>query len=111
MWLLLWLSFGLFWGFMTRSVIRSKEYTDDTGWFWYGFFFHVIAFTAALCKEEKVAPRYKMNYEIDEEILESGGWKCSCGRVNSHYVTACVCGQSKPPAALPVQDAPSEQPK
>ena len=39
----------------------------------------------------------KMESEADEEkrILDEGGWKCVCGRVNYHSVSSCACGKNR----------------
>ncbi len=31
----------------------------------------------------------------EKKILDEGGWKCPCGRVNNSYTTTCVCGVHK----------------
>lgn len=31
----------------------------------------------------------------EQSVLASGGWKCTCGRVNAHYVSTCCCGVSR----------------
>lgn len=31
----------------------------------------------------------------NEQLLASGGWKCSCGRVQASYVSTCTCGKNK----------------
>ncbi len=28
-------------------------------------------------------------------MLDEGGWKCKCGRINYKYVSTCTCGVSK----------------
>lgn len=35
------------------------------------------------------------NATRNEQIIADGGWKCSCGRINPHYVSTCVCGKHK----------------
>jgi hypothetical protein len=43
--------------------------------------------------ESKQTP---VNEEMHKRnVLSSGGWKCSCGRVNAAYVSSCVCGKGK----------------
>ncbi len=32
---------------------------------------------------------------VNKHLLNSNGWKCSCGRVNADYVSTCACGKSK----------------
>lgn len=100
---------GLIWGFATKSVIANKGYSDSEqgGWFALGFFFGLIPFVVALTKPERSGsngagasdPRYGAGPRRSEsevrQILERGGWRCSCGRVNDAYVSTCVCGKSK----------------
>ena len=31
----------------------------------------------------------------EKQILDEGGWRCKCGRVNNSYTTTCVCGVHK----------------
>lgn len=31
----------------------------------------------------------------NEQLLASGGWECSCGRVQADYVSTCSCGKNK----------------
>ena len=45
---------------------------------------------------EKVFTTATVNPEVhNRQLLASGGWKCSCGRVNADYVSSCACGKSK----------------
>ena len=30
-----------------------------------------------------------------QRILDEGGWKCKCGRINYKYVSTCTCGVSR----------------
>ena len=30
-----------------------------------------------------------------QRMLDEGGWKCKCGRINYRYVSTCTCGVSK----------------
>ena len=30
-----------------------------------------------------------------QRMLDEGGWKCKCGRINYKYVSTCTCGVSK----------------
>ena len=44
----------------------------------------------------KVEPKKDPNEEArNKRILDEGGWKCSCGRINYHYVSTCACGVNK----------------
>ena len=45
---------------------------------------------------EKVFAPAVVNQEAQtRKLLASGGWECSCGRVNADYVSTCACGKSK----------------
>lgn len=108
---------GLIWGFATRAVIYNKGYSDN--WFWWGFFFGFIALIVALSKSEKHYNETNTGSSIikdtfyDEKIMADGGWKCSCGRTNYHYVSTCACGRSRydaSPAVKTPSHSPIEQP-
>lgn len=46
--------------------------------------------------QAKVFAPAPVNEELHKRnILASGGWKCSCGRVNADYVSTCACGKGK----------------
>ncbi len=30
--------------------------------------------------------------EYQDKLLNAGGWRCTCGRVNPNYTATCVCG-------------------
>ena len=102
-------------GFATKIVIENKGYDDN--WFWWGFFFGLIAVLVA-CTKPKIGyssyssqpsqpthTSYQTSYGSNlsnaadkvhnEQILAAGGWKCSCGRVHASYVSSCSCGKSK----------------
>ena len=75
-------------GFATKIVIRNKGYFEN--WFWWGFFFGIIALLVASSKPE--------NHEFDADSNDStrqSGWKCTCGKVHPTYVSSCSCGISK----------------
>lgn len=109
---------GLIWGFVTRSVIWNKGY--DADWFWWGFFFGLLAFAIAVAREDccrsevppsiiksdssgrayNSYPSYMVSSayggpQVQEEPLGPGDWRCSCGRANHSYVFTCACGKSK----------------
>lgn len=88
---------GIFWGWVTHSVIRSKGYY--TNWFWWGFFFGLFAFVAACAKPQNIwwnKPNYSSaGNAASPSSPVNGGWLCSCGRENAPYVSSCVCGISK----------------
>lgn len=108
---------GLIWGFATRAVISNKGYEEN--WFWWGFFFGIIAFLVALTKaDNKPITTYSYSdrasytsarpgnnssatsYSADrtsyiEPIVKTEGtWKCAkCSRYNSSIL--CQCGMLK----------------
>ena len=45
---------GVVFGYACRKVVNNKGYTED--WFWWGFFFGIIALLVALTKPEKREP-------------------------------------------------------
>ena len=89
---------GLIWGFAASAIAYNRGYGDeDVKWFWLGFFFSFIAVIIIATKpayQPAVIPA-KTEKERQQEILDDGGWKCVCGRVNYHYVSSCACGRSK----------------
>ena len=44
---------GCVWGFVTQTIIENKGYYEN--WFWWGFFFGLIAVLIALSKPESRA--------------------------------------------------------
>jgi len=84
------------WGYAVQKIIYNKGYTDD--WFWWGFFFGIIALLAALSRPDN-SNRYttfvhSKNEETD--MLSRGGWKCNnCNRVLANYVGSCSCGNTR----------------
>lgn len=91
----------LIWGFATRAVIHNKGY--DNNWFWWGFFFGVIAFIVALTKKDITYEQYyyqknkpSSNYQSAISTTSSKTWQCACGEINLDYVTTCPeCGRRK----------------
>ncbi len=96
-------------GFATDSVIRNKGYYEN--WFWWGFFFGILAFVVACAKPQNT---YVSNYEInlqqnhENNTLSGSGWKCECGRTHAAYVSSCTCGKSKKEVMAPVQQKKME---
>jgi|GEM_PF-5503888 len=85
---------GIIWGYATRSVVQNKGYADD--WFWYGFFFGLIAFLLAMSK-----PDYNM--QARSTIAQpwiTDSWICpSCSSRNNSYAITCSCGTNRPVAS------------
>ena len=72
------------WGAITWKINDYKGYAS--GGFWWGFFLGLVGVIVVACK-----PNVR-NYKIT-------GWKCTCGRVHSDYVTTCECGRTTRKAA------------
>ncbi len=105
-------------GFATKIVIENKGYSEN--WFWWGFFFGLIALIVACAKPQNIDyslhssntqsthPSYT-NYSSpygsnlsraadvahNKQLLTSSGWKCTCGKVQAAYVYTCSCGRNK----------------
>ena len=46
--------------------------------------------------QEKVFAPAPTNEEAhNRQLIASGGWKCSCGRVNADYISTCACGKNR----------------
>ena len=108
---------GIIWGCATNAIIHNKGY--DENWFWWGFFFSIIAVIVAATKPENRS-RYDSssdsgtsylgyNYSNHNSYPTSSStyygvnrtagpneWKCNkCGRINPNYTGTCACGTSK----------------
>lgn len=86
------------WGVAAQKVIDNKGY--DELWFWWGFFFGIIALLVALSKpkvEYEYTEESKYSDEIrKKDILKNNGWTCAkCGRINHEYMSTCSCGLSR----------------
>lgn len=93
---------GTILGFIVQSIIYRKGYSKN--WFWWGFFFQLIALIVALTK-----PRLRSNdYDSSEALEKLKGdvsynqgqmnryWTCSeCGRKNTAFSNICSCGRVK----------------
>lgn len=100
---------GLIFGFATQAIIDNKGYYEN--WFWWGFFFGIIALLVALGKPvsrayeaanndylEGVSGKFSRDGERNHttRVLEGGGWKCHfCNRTNPSYTGTCACGRTK----------------
>lgn len=107
--IIIWLVTSIVWGFATQAIIENKGYYDN--WFWWGFFFGIIAVLVALSKPQchaydacnvdrlsYVADTYlvERNGQQTEKVVTSGKWKCHfCNRINPSYTGTCACGKSK----------------
>lgn len=106
--LIIWAVQGAIWGFATNKIVENKGY--DENWFWWGFFFGLIALLVALSKPTVY---HHSEYESSEysplssaansfvaehrkNSMNDGDWECYfCHRINADYVTNCGCGKSK----------------
>lgn len=100
---------GCIWGFATKIIIENKGYDDN--WFWWGFFFGIIALIVACARPDcyintgkfvqpmsnvdRIKVQKVQEQERNEDTLAAGGWQCLCGRVHASYVSSCSCGKSK----------------
>jgi len=105
------ITWSIIWGCAARTIVINKGYDDEgTKYFWLGFFFAFIAVIVAACKPDnstlflpsqlsqiaRAAEERKISRAAEErKILDEGGWKCECGRLNYHYCSSCVCGKSQ----------------
>ena len=96
--LLVW---AIIWGFATREVIYAKGYKEN--WFVWGFFFGIIAFIVACCKEREQRYESQYNYSDAMNFITGGNknvvqssWICGCcGTINQAYTGTCRCGRTK----------------
>ncbi len=110
LYLILIVFWGVIWGIATYKVIENKGYSDN--WFWWGFFFGFIALIVALTKPDAnqyAVPAAPEESGIDQKMLNNGGWKCLCGRVNPSYTGTCACGKSKQEVLKVQQKAKAEE--
>ena len=99
------LIYGVVMGFATQIVIENKGYHDN--WFWWGFFFGIIALIVAAARPQcgalgetnpVLTEEQEKKNELrrkDERILQEDGWKCICGKINASYVGTCSCGRTR----------------
>ena len=91
---------GVLWGYATKSVVQNKGYSDD--WFWYGFFFGLIALLLALAKPDQ-------NSQTGSVLAQpwiTDSWVCpNCSARNNSYAITCSCGTNRPA----VTEKPSEK--
>lgn len=120
--LAIYVGIGCFWGWLTNKIIKNKGYTNS--WFWWGFFFHLVAVLVACCRPENPNKRdytgmnINMQYYGSQEYNPYANvqnnmsgtmignnadnvkgrflWKCyRCGALNESYVQICRCGVTK----------------
>ena len=98
---------GVIFGFATQTIIDNKGYEEN--WFWWGFFFGIVALIVAASKPEN-ASRDNGNVAAEEknstQMISSGSWKCKkCGRINASYTGTCACGMKKSENGVPAKTA------
>ena len=89
---------GIIFGIATDTIVSNRGY--DENWFWWGFFFGLIAMLVALSKPECRVVYAEQPYNDTGKSSRSvsdpdNDWKCTCGRVNSKYVGTCACGKTR----------------
>ena len=107
---------GLFWGFVTQVIIDNKGRSEN--WFWWGFFFGIIAVLVAALSKPAIQPDdyYSMGFMSEyrdkayaNNVIEDGGWRCHfCNRANPSYTGTCACGRTKT-ETLNIESAIKEQ--
>jgi hypothetical protein len=91
---------GVFWGWATNRILENKGY--GANWFWWGFFFGIIPYVIATTKIDMPA-KSKNNLVFSPAISDAkrtqliapGGWRCTCGSVNTAVTGTCACGAKK----------------
>lgn len=104
---------GSIWGWATNKIVENKGYHEN--WFWWGFFFGLIALIVALTKPDVPKTTNETtsyfgdggsivnnNYAYREFSYRDkiadvpAGWRCvRCGKINAGYVGTCGCGCDK----------------
>lgn len=104
---------GSIWGWAVNKIIENKGYREN--WFWWGFFFGIIALLVALTKpdmprttgdsgnyfgedDSTLGKDYVFRgFGYERKLAEvPGGWRCQrCGQLNASYVGTCGCGCDK----------------
>ena len=90
-------------GFITKHINESKGYEGGFAW---GFWLNIIGIIVVACKPDNRAYTPISSHNSNDlsplaqearerSILADGGWKCTCGRVNYHYVSTCWCGRNQ----------------
>ena len=95
-------------GAITWIILIANGRKSDNIWGWVALIYGVASFLSSwviygfgqlvedirtICEKTE---EQKIDYtQADTKIIQNGGWKCSCGRVNAHYVSSCSCGKNK----------------
>jgi hypothetical protein len=84
-------------GFATNAVVNNKGYEEN--WFWFGFFFGLLALTVALAKPNQYcqSETFESNFRTGSERIKTGTWRCpSCSKTNQSRTALCDCGTKRP---------------
>lgn len=108
---------GMIFGFATQTIIDNKGYYEN--WFWWGFFFGLIPFVIACAKPQNTRHSpyrggglYQSADDLyKKQMLNEGGWKCTCGKIQASYVSSCSCGKSKQEILYPQTNKKQEETK
>lgn len=120
------LVYSIICGFVCLGISSSR---GMGGGFWWGFWLGIIGIIVVAVRpnDNQYSPKaqnyshssyssfsveppakpgtYAASYNrkektYEEEIIEKGGWRCpACGKIHYDYVSACSCGEKKPPKA------------
>ena len=73
--IIIWLISSIIWGFAAQSIVENKGYYEN--WFWWGFFFGIIAVLVALSKPQSHAYDAgnvdRLTYVADTYMVERNG--------------------------------------
>lgn len=67
------IGWGCIWGWGVNKVVKNKGY--DENWFWWGFFFGIIALIVALTKPQNIYNQKKEPFDElkkYKELMDSG---------------------------------------
>ena len=94
------------WGWATNKIVENKGYSEN--WFWWGFFFGLIALIVALTKPDirgqqtTYTPMYgnvsnnSSSLYREKRVATGTEWQCAyCRRINQAFVGTCACGHSR----------------
>ena len=96
-------------GAITKSINENKGYDGGFAWgFWLGW----IGIIVVACRQPAQVyypPSPNPSYNSSSSNAP-GGWRCTCGRFHSAYVTSCTCGKAKRDVLSPKPAMPVRQP-
>lgn len=86
-------NFGIFFLYILLSLfILVLSYISSLVLYGFG---EILENTHSMKSKVNTIEKYFDKTLRDEETLLSGGWQCSCGRVNPSYKLCCSCGKHK----------------